>query len=60
MRCACPSAACCAQEIEDFCKQASGGATEADPFEGMTPQVGWVAALGCLGVSVGGGRLGLR
>lgn len=26
------------QEIEDFCKQASGGATEADPFEGMTPQ----------------------
>ncbi|PRW05773.1 ankyrin repeat family [Chlorella sorokiniana] len=26
------------QEIEDFCKQASGGASEADPFEGMTPQ----------------------
>lgn len=28
------------QEIEEFCKQASGGASEADPFEGMTPQVG--------------------
>lgn len=26
------------QEIEEFCRAASGGATEADPFEGLTPQ----------------------
>lgn len=26
------------QEIEEFCKGASGGATEADPFEGLSPQ----------------------
>lgn len=27
-----------AQEIEAFCRSATGGATEADPFEGLSPQ----------------------
>jgi hypothetical protein len=26
------------QEIEEFCKTASGGASEADPFEGLSPE----------------------
>ena len=44
------------QEIETFCKQASGGATEADPFDGMTPQVCvWWGSGGFGVLQMGGG-----
>jgi hypothetical protein len=26
------------QEIEEFCKSVTGGASEGDPFEGLSPQ----------------------
>ena len=33
-----PPLAVALQEIEEFCKTATGGASEADPFEGLSPQ----------------------